>query len=403
MLDLQPKTEGTHEVPFEFDEIFFSRTTDSGIILSGNSVFQRVSGYSWDELINKPHKIIRHPDMPKAVFWLLWDTIKQGKPIGAYVKNRAKDGRHYWVYAIVTPIDEGYLSVRVKPSGSIFEIVEKEYKALRALELRDNLKSEKSAAMLLARLQELGFRDYGAFMSTALSEVIAERDDQLRQSEDFSIARFNRLRASAQKLLDHASSISRIYEGNEYVSLNMRIQAAQLGDLGAPLSVISNNYTTVSKQIQTAMKRFLEEGNRVALTIDEGLFLVGTSRIQSEVYEFFKEDTDKDDEVSAFDMKQLERQRQSFSKKATEGLTTISSQIIRFQEAYLEMKQLILGLEVTRVMGKIESASIDASLTNLNNLIDDLGQFQQGILNELKQIDMATRSIKRDIEQLLER
>lgn len=403
MLDLQPKTEGTHEVPFEFDEIFFSRTTDSGIILSGNSVFQRVSGYSWDELINKPHKIIRHPDMPKAVFWLLWDTIKQGKPIGAYVKNRAKDGRHYWVYAIVTPIDEGYLSVRVKPSGSIFEIVEKEYKALRALELRDNLKSEKSAAMLLARLQELGFRDYGAFMSTALSEVIAERDDQLRQSEDFSIARFNRLRASAQKLLDHASSISRIYEGNEYVSLNMRIQAAQLGDLGAPLSVISNNYTTVSKQIQTAMKRFLEEGNRVALTIDEGLFLVGTSRIQSEVYEFFKEDTDKDDEVSALDMKQLERQRQSFSKKATEGLTTISSQIIRFQEAYLEMKQLILGLEVTRVMGKIESASIDASLTNLNNLIDDLGQFQQGILNELKQIDMATRSIKRDIEQLLER
>lgn len=403
MLDLQPKTEGTHEVPFEFDEIFFSRTTDSGIILSGNSVFQRVSGYSWDELINKPHKIIRHPDMPKAVFWLLWDTIKQGQPIGAYVKNRAKDGRHYWVYAIVTPIDEGYLSVRVKPSGSIFEIVEKEYKALRALELRDNLKSEKSAAMLLARLQELGFRDYGAFMSTALSEVIAERDDQLRQSEDFSIARFNRLRASAQKLLDHASSISRIYEGNEYVSLNMRIQAAQLGDLGAPLSVISNNYTTVSKQIQTAMKRFLEEGNRVALTIDEGLFLVGTSRIQSEVYEFFKEDSDKDDEVSALDMKQLERQRQSFSKKATEGLTTISSQIIRFQEAYLEMKQLILGLEVTRVMGKIESASIDASLTNLNNLIDDLGQFQQGILNELKQIDMATRSIKRDIEQLLER
>lgn len=403
MLDLQPKTEGTHEVPFEFDEIFFSRTTDSGIILSGNSVFQRVSGYSWDELINKPHKIIRHPDMPKAVFWLLWDTIKQGKPIGAYVKNRAKDGRHYWVYAIVTPIDEGYLSVRVKPSGSIFEIVEKEYKALRALELRDNLKSEKSAAMLLARLQELGFRDYGAFMSTALSEVIAERDGQLRQSEDFSIARFNRLRASAQKLLDHASSISRIYEGNEYVSLNMRIQAAQLGDLGAPLSVISNNYTTVSKQIQMAMKRFLEEGNRVALTIDEGLFLVGTSRIQSEVYEFFKEDTDKDDEVSALDMKQLERQRQSFSKKATEGLTTISSQIIRFQEAYLEMKQLILGLEVTRVMGKIESASIDASLTNLNNLIDDLGQFQQGILNELKQIDMATRSIKRDIEQLLER
>lgn len=94
------------EVPFTFEELFFSRTNWRGVILAGNSVFQRVSLYSWDELIQKPHNVIRHPDMPKGVFWLLWDTIKKGEPVGAYVKNRAKDGRYYWVFAIVTPIGE---------------------------------------------------------------------------------------------------------------------------------------------------------------------------------------------------------------------------------------------------------------------------------------------------------
>ena len=80
------------EVPFTFDELFFSRTDWRGVILAGNSVFQRVSLYRWDELIRKPHNVIRHPDMPKGVFWLLWDTIKNGEPIGAYVGSFAGGG-----------------------------------------------------------------------------------------------------------------------------------------------------------------------------------------------------------------------------------------------------------------------------------------------------------------------
>ena len=78
------------EVPFTLDELFFSRTNPRGVILFGNSVFQRVSLYPWDELIKKPHNVIRHPDMPRAVFWLLWEAIKKGEPIGAYVKNHAR-------------------------------------------------------------------------------------------------------------------------------------------------------------------------------------------------------------------------------------------------------------------------------------------------------------------------
>lgn len=76
------------ERQFEFEELFFSRTTLSGVIQSGNSVFRKISAFDWSDLINKPHSLIRHPDMPRGVFFLFWETLKSGKPIGAYVKNR---------------------------------------------------------------------------------------------------------------------------------------------------------------------------------------------------------------------------------------------------------------------------------------------------------------------------
>ena len=145
------------EIPFPIDDIFFSRTNEKGHILFGNTVFQRISMYSWDELHRKPHSIIRHPDMPRAVFWLLWDTIEKGEPVGAYVKNMAKDGRYYWVFAIVTPIEGGYLSVRIKPTGPFLPLIAQEYAALAAVEKAHRLKPAESAIKLLARLAELGF------------------------------------------------------------------------------------------------------------------------------------------------------------------------------------------------------------------------------------------------------
>ena len=101
----RPKVEPKNiESVFLPDEMFFSTTDLKGIILSGNDVFIRVSKFSKEELIGKPHNIIRHPDMPRIVFKLLWDYIQSGKPIVAYVKNIAKDGSYYWVLATVVPI-----------------------------------------------------------------------------------------------------------------------------------------------------------------------------------------------------------------------------------------------------------------------------------------------------------
>lgn len=109
------------EVSFEPHERIISTTDTQGVITDINAVFERVSGYQRDELIGQHHNIIRHPDMPKAAFENLWEHIKKGKPWVGIVKNRCKNGDHYWVDAYVSPLYKGddlvgYQSVRSLPN-----------------------------------------------------------------------------------------------------------------------------------------------------------------------------------------------------------------------------------------------------------------------------------------------
>lgn len=96
-----PKNE---EIPLNPKEIIVSKTDPQGVITYANDVFIRVCGYSEQELIGSPHNIVRHPDMPRIAFKLMWDTIKQGKNFRAVVKNLAKDGRFYWVVTDFEPL-----------------------------------------------------------------------------------------------------------------------------------------------------------------------------------------------------------------------------------------------------------------------------------------------------------
>ena len=100
------------------DELFLvSETDEKGVITFANDDFCKIAGYSVDEIIGKPHNIIRHKDMPKIAFKSLWDTIKKGETWTGYVKNLSKSGDYYWVFATVYQLDtcegkSGYLSCR---------------------------------------------------------------------------------------------------------------------------------------------------------------------------------------------------------------------------------------------------------------------------------------------------
>ena len=91
------------ERTFARDELIVSKTDPKGRLVYVNDVFLEVSGFRESEIIGQPHSIIRHPEMPRAVFKLLWDVILGGKEIFAYVNNMAKNGDNYWVFAHVTP------------------------------------------------------------------------------------------------------------------------------------------------------------------------------------------------------------------------------------------------------------------------------------------------------------
>ena len=114
-----PVTEREFDVPD--DATLMSTTDPRGRIGYANQAFIEVSGYSRDELQGQPHNLVRHPDMPPAAFADLWRTLEGGEPWTALVKNRRKNGDHYWVRANATPLVRngstvGYLSVRTKPS-----------------------------------------------------------------------------------------------------------------------------------------------------------------------------------------------------------------------------------------------------------------------------------------------
>lgn len=389
------------EITFGFDELFFSRTDPAGVIQFGNSVFQRVSIYSWDELLLKPHKIIRHADTPRAAFYVLWDTIKQGVPFGAYVKNRAKDGRYYWVFAIVTPVEGGYLSVRLRPSSDLFAVIKQEYPALSAIERRDRLAPADSAAILLQRLGELGFPNYPAFMAAALGRELAARDERLGRPRDRSIGQFDELVGTAQSLLKQADIIAAAYASNENVPFNFRVLAAQLGQDGAAIGVISTNYTLLSTEMKSILTEFVDSAQEVFRTINEGYFLACTARVQRELLDFFGTEENSSGLSREQEMLLLDRQQMEYRAKAAAGLTEIARKAAGFKQTCLDMNRLAAALEVTRVMGKVECARHTEVKDRMDELLNDLESFQKTIAAALKELDHMNEHIRREADDLL--
>ena len=115
------------------NDFIVSKTDLKGRITYVNKIFIEMGEYSEEELLGKPHSIVRNPDTPKAVFKLLWEMVQAGDEIFAFVVNKTKNGNDYWVYANVTPsVDAngrtvGYYSVRRKPSAAALQIIKPLY------------------------------------------------------------------------------------------------------------------------------------------------------------------------------------------------------------------------------------------------------------------------------------
>ena len=388
----QNQSSPSGEAPFAVDELFYSRTDERGVILEANSVFLRVAGYSWDELRGAPHKIIRHPDMPKGVFYLLWSRLKAGKPVVAYVKNKAKDGRYYWVLATVWPVDGGYLSVRLKPTSPQLDTVKALYAKALAAE-RDGLSPEASATQLGEMLAEAGFPSYDSFMTRALSQE-QEYRSKARGRSNMPIAQsFGEMHETVAELGAETDALRDLITTIRTVPTNLRILSTRLETIGGSIGAISANYGSMLDEMAAWTRDFIS-GDKSAFAsiyraIEQARFLVCAAALQREMAQAFEEDMIGHPEASEHRgaLENLRAEAASYDAQVKVALRTVETEISRLSRSMLDMKRYVTGLNTTRMMCKIESAALSGTGDGtLSSIVDRLDSGQDEIEERLSRI-----------------
>lgn len=157
------------EIPLQETDLIVSKTDVAGRITYCNRTFLAIAGYSEAELLGRQHNIVRHPDMPRSAFHLMWQTLKQGEEFFAYVKNMASNGNHYWVMANITPSYDrdgrllGYFSARRKPRQEAVGKAEALYAQMKQAEDQAGAKDAIEAGQVVLQ-QALGGQSYARFV-----------------------------------------------------------------------------------------------------------------------------------------------------------------------------------------------------------------------------------------------
>jgi PAS domain S-box-containing protein len=165
------------EIVMRDDAFIVTKTDNAGIITYVNRVFIEYSGFTETELLGTQHNIVRHPDMPRAVFDMLWNTVKSGDEFFGYVKNLRKDGSFYWAYVTITPsyvVNNGhkteiigYFSVRRRPNKAKLPIIQDLYRDMLVAERRaDELGAIAAGTEVLNQALQSTGKSYHEFILT---------------------------------------------------------------------------------------------------------------------------------------------------------------------------------------------------------------------------------------------
>lgn len=371
------------EVPFGFDEIFFSRADGRGVIQAGNAVFRRVSGYDWERMIGAPHRIIRHPSMPKGVFQLLWDRLHAGKVTGAFVCNKARDGRPYWVFAVVVPVRDGYISVRIKPGGDLFDVVRSVYPEFLSLEAQGASPSE-SAAKLLAALAQAGFPSYDSFQARALASVVAHRAGRTARpkpaAEDMAVA------AAADGIEMELDAMKGMFDSALLIAMNLRIISSRLGDRGRPVSAISSNYATLAQDMTEWLgsRAVGEDGTGIAGSVSERLFLTHVATLLTEMSTVFGTEGDDGACDVAVERARLAEVAAQYRERAEACHRRALQEAATLETHLSEMRNHVTALNSIRMLCRIEGASLRDTGGSLDQIVSQLDGFQDELGTRLQ-------------------
>ncbi len=385
---------------FGFEELFFSTTNEKGIIATGNSVFKRVSEFDWNELEGKPHNIIRHPDMPRGVFYLFWQMINKGLPIGAYVKNRSKTGRFYWVFALAQPIKGGFLSIRLKPSSSIFDLVRVEYQKLLELENTQKLPPQESCRKLSERIVELGYESYSEFMISALMTELESRQQRLNRAPIAILKKIAIAVEMNSRLSQGSLEMIKKFKESGMLPLNLTVQAAKLGDEGNSLAVVANQYSIMSDEIEVEFKKFIEVLKKTEKTMQECQYSICAALLQTEVLELFEQEQKNSNVDLSGESNLLKQIHEAGMRRSSNALNEIRETFNAFITTCQNIQTMSTGLEIVRLTGKIEISRIASNQESLKNILDSLHSFRQLLDSTIKDVSALGLKIQEQVTQI---
>jgi len=388
------------EPAFGLDELFFSTTDPGGRIVACNPVFTRISGYDFAELSGRAHNIVRHSDMPRVVFRILWDHLEAGEPVAAYVKNRTSDGRPYWVVATASPIDGGYLSVRCKPSGPHFAAVRDLYAELREAEARveaaDGRKAaiDASAELLDARLAALGFAGYGAFMRAFLPAELQSREQALEGSPywerlwheapdrrgaagrgDAALGVLDAFRGAYGRMRELFGRIegyetlgatlagrSRDLTGDtRLLSLNALLSANRLGASGAALSVVADLIGVEADRTGAVTEELNRSTDALGRLLADESFSVSVGRLQAEMAVFFALEALSTGTDATAEIRLLADALRRSAAAIAAVESELTGELAAVTSRLAVVGGLVRALEALQLNGTIEASRIDGA------------------------------------------
>ena len=430
------------ESKFERDEIFFSTTDLEGNTLSGNSMFSKVSKYSFEELIGKPYSTLIHPDTPKVVLRLVWDYIKSGKSVVAYIKNMAKDGSYYWVLLVASPLfyENGsvykYIFIRIKPESKFFPIVKELYREMVEIEQSNGV--DYSLNFFIDRLNELGFKNYDAFMKEVLKEEVKLKKDLLDTEFSFDniddelkniykacmlFSKIRRIYTSFYKFIDYFSEVSssirkeadnifNLSDDIRLISLNSSVESYKLGSEGNSFFILSTEMRKNAERSGKAIKEIERIMNESLKQIDDIIFFIGINKLSIYMMSsFLREIISNEVCISRVhmimeDINDNVALIESYISKLNQTSISLDRKFKDILNLLSKISILIKRLHFLYLTGMVESAhqlrtSFSLIFTQVSNLVNYSKETISRLCSNMNKMANENRKIKDKIQEIV--
>jgi aerotaxis receptor len=408
----QPVTQ--RELEVERSQTILSTTDLKGAISYVNSDFMEISGFDQAELIGRNHNVIRHPDMPPAAFEDLWARVKSGNPWMGIVKNRCKNGDHYWVDAFVMPIKQNgetfeYQSVRYQPEREWVERAEPIYTRLLegrgfkpSLGSRLNLSSKLMLGNFLALLPLVGF-----VLIPALSNLLPLGlllSTLMMLGVNYALMQpFRRLVSQAGKIFDQPI-MRRVYTGRDdeigQIQLALKMQSSQINAIMGRITDTTKNLSDVakvtsgtSKQAHDGVEKQQSELSQVATAMTE---MVATVQEIARSAAVAAESTVKGQDES--------EKGNAVVGQAIQGINVMAEDLESASDVVCKLSQQ--SMEIVNVLEVIKGIAEQTNLLALNAAIEAARAGENGrgfavVADEVRSLAGRTTDSASEIEAMI--